>query len=123
MADPVITLPKILSLAPATVSSTPTIERDPILLLPDTRTMSPMSTAMPARPLLPGLWQGPVSSATVEVVDTAPPIDYYSGGALPPLPITYLPPAQAAAPWWKDPMKLGLIAAGVVVLALLLKKE
>ncbi|HZU52932.1 MAG TPA: hypothetical protein VFF77_03495 [Holophagaceae bacterium] len=122
MPDPVITLPSILSLAPAVVDTTPSLQRDPILLLPDARSMAPISAVLPSQPRF---GSGYVPSATVEVVDTAPIISSVNSGIVPPSRLSLLPPpfGPSAAPWWKDPMKLGLLAAGLVVVALFMTKE
>lgn len=126
MADPAIALPKIVSLAVPVVDSTPSVAMTRIENLPDARTMAPFSTAMPVQPVLQDWSQVP--SATVTITDRAPVLKLVNTGIVPPLrlnplPLRPPPPPSDGTPWWKDPVKLGIAGAALLVLLVLTKKE
>lgn len=124
MPDPAITLPSFVSLPMPVVDTTPSIQFAPIVDLPYARNVVPLNTTMPQVPT--DDWSR-VPSATVNIVDRAPIVAPVNTGIVPPSRIQPLPlPLRAMptpTPWWKDPMKLGMAAAGLVLLVLLLKKE
>lgn len=122
MPEPAIALPNIVSLSMPAVDPTPTLTMAPIVDLPTARNIVPLNTAMPQVPS--DDWNR-VPSATVDIVDRAPVIAQANTGVVPPSRFQPLPTRgiPAPTPWWKDPMKLGMAAAGLVLLVLLLKKE
>lgn len=126
MADPAITLPKIDSLAVPVVDSAPSVAMTRIEDLPDTRTMAPLPVAMPVQPVSQDWSQVP--SATVTITARAPVLKPVNTGIVPPLRLNPLPlrppsPPSDGTPWWKDPIKLGIAGAALLVLLVLTKKE
>lgn len=102
MPEPIITLVPITQLALPPVDPTPKVDMLPIQDVPVGRPLPQLPTLLPATPK--PVSYGPEPSATVQIVDKAPDIPF--------VPV----PRPVALPWWKDPVKLGLAAAALLLL-------